>query len=115
MVKHLVPLGIGVLGGISAYFVFRKKSGLPIVPALKTASKAPAAAQSLVKAMASPNATIQKGSTGAAVLKLQLALGESQTGTFSDSLEFAVKEFQKSHGLAVDGVVGPQTWSALSL
>jgi peptidoglycan hydrolase-like protein with peptidoglycan-binding domain len=35
------------------------------------------------------------------------------TGSFDASLETAVKSFQQSNGLTVDGIVGPQTWSAL--
>ena len=34
-------------------------------------------------------------------------------GIFGVRTEAAVKEFQKKNGLVVDGIVGPQTWSAL--
>jgi peptidoglycan hydrolase-like protein with peptidoglycan-binding domain len=34
-------------------------------------------------------------------------------GTFDLGLEGAVKNFQQSNGLTVDGIVGPQTWLAL--
>jgi hypothetical protein len=32
---------------------------------------------------------------------------------FSGNVQTRVRQFQKSHGLNVDGVVGPQTWTAL--
>jgi len=34
-------------------------------------------------------------------------------GDFGDQTDGAVKSFQKSNGLTVDGMVGPQTWTAL--
>jgi peptidoglycan hydrolase-like protein with peptidoglycan-binding domain len=34
-------------------------------------------------------------------------------GKFGASTESAVKQIQQSHGIAVDGVVGPNTWSVL--
>lgn len=65
--------------------------------------------------------TISIGSTGDDVKRLQRVLARHLlwnpfgpiTGTFDSSLETAVKNFQQSHGLMVDGIVGPQTWSAL--
>ncbi|HLX26072.1 MAG TPA: peptidoglycan-binding protein [Candidatus Cybelea sp.] len=65
--------------------------------------------------------TISLGSTGDDVKRLQRVFARHLlwnpfgpiTGTFDSSLETAVKNFQQSQGLAVDGIVGPQTWSAL--
>lgn len=65
--------------------------------------------------------TISLGSTGDDVKRLQRVLARHLlwnpfgpiTGSFDSQLETAVKNFQQSHGLTVDGVVGPQTWSAL--
>ena len=34
-------------------------------------------------------------------------------GDFGTATEAAVKQFQKDHGLAADGVVGVKTWTAL--
>ena len=34
-------------------------------------------------------------------------------GDFGTATEAAVKQFQRDHGLVVDGVVGPKTWAAL--
>jgi peptidoglycan hydrolase-like protein with peptidoglycan-binding domain len=65
--------------------------------------------------------TISLGSTGDDVKRLQRVLARHLlwnafgpiTGTFDSSLETAVKSFQQSNGLPVDGIVGPQTWLAL--
>lgn len=66
----------------------------------------------------STHATIQKGSSGSSVKEAQCWLNkfnyglvvDGQFGTATDS---AVRAFQKSKGLEVDGVVGPKTWNAL--
>lgn len=57
--------------------------------------------------------TIKKGSKGAAVKKLQTALGITADGMFGNNTETAVKAFQRANGLAVDGIVGAKTWAAL--
>lgn len=65
--------------------------------------------------------TISLGSTGADVKRLQRVMARHLfwspfgpiTGTFDSSLENAVKTFQQSQGLTVDGIVGPMTWAAL--
>jgi len=59
------------------------------------------------------------GSTGPDVRRLQraltAALGRTVTidGIFGTGTEQAVRDYQRSRGLSVDGVVGPQTWGAL--
>jgi peptidoglycan hydrolase-like protein with peptidoglycan-binding domain len=60
--------------------------------------------------------TIKLGDTGDDVKRLQRvfarskALGpDSVDGVFGPETEQAVKDFQQSNGLAVDGVVGPLT------
>jgi peptidoglycan hydrolase-like protein with peptidoglycan-binding domain len=65
--------------------------------------------------------TIGPGSTGDDVKRLQRVLARPLlwnpfgpiTGVFDASLETAVKSFQQSNGLTVDGVVGPATWAKL--
>jgi peptidoglycan hydrolase-like protein with peptidoglycan-binding domain len=65
--------------------------------------------------------TIQNGSTGPDVrwaqylLVRRLILGDATQidGSFGPKTEEAVKEFQQAAALAVDGIVGPQTWGAL--
>jgi murein L,D-transpeptidase YcbB/YkuD len=63
--------------------------------------------------------TIAQGATGADVRWAQYLLVrrvlsyEQIDGIFGAVTTNAVKEFQASRGLTVDGIIGPQTWSAL--
>ena len=63
---------------------------------------------------------LSSGSTGADVRRLQRILVMIKlldytkiTGVFDPLTGKAVKDFQSSNALTVDGVVGPQTWNAL--
>ena len=62
---------------------------------------------------------LSKGASGAAVADLQsrlAAIGVSPgvaDGYFGSQTEAAVKAFQRSRGLGVDGIVGSQTWAAI--
>lgn len=56
---------------------------------------------------------LKKGSRGESVKTLQAFFHLLPDGIFGALTEEAVKEFQKSHGLTADGVVGPKTWKAL--
>ncbi|NES79854.1 MULTISPECIES: peptidoglycan-binding protein [Okeania] len=64
-------------------------------------------------------ATLYFGSTGEDVEYLQIWLKAAGfrslvvDGIFGVATEEAVKNFQKSSGLTVDGIVGPQTWAKL--
>ena len=74
-------------------------------------------------------ATLRQGSSGNTVRTLHAylmpAIHSSLTGsalgdeysnkTFGASTDAYVKTFQKAKGLTVDGIVGPNTWSALGL
>jgi peptidoglycan hydrolase-like protein with peptidoglycan-binding domain len=55
------------------------------------------------------------GAQGSEVTAIQRALGISASGAFDANTEAAVKQFQQRNGLAVDGIVGPQTKAALGL
>ncbi|MFD7401671.1 glycoside hydrolase domain-containing protein [Streptomyces sp. NPDC059866] len=63
--------------------------------------------------------TIQNGSTGEAVTRLQRALTAALgrtigiDGDFGPGTDQGVRDYQSSRGLSVDGVVGPATWGAL--
>jgi len=62
---------------------------------------------------------LRRSSTGAHVEVLQSLLVYVSTskpatdGIFGPKTEVAVREFQQSHQLQVDGIVGAQTWKAL--
>jgi peptidoglycan hydrolase-like protein with peptidoglycan-binding domain len=66
-------------------------------------------------------ATVQLGSTGDDVKRVQRALARTLawnpfgpiSGVFDATLDTAVRSFQQSNVLTVDGIVGPQTWAAL--
>ena len=58
--------------------------------------------------------SLKRGSKGAKVKELQTKLNKVGNnlvvdGSFGSATEKAVKEFQKKYGLAVDGIVGPNT------
>ena len=62
--------------------------------------------------------TIKLGDAGDDVKRLQRVFARMKVlapddvdGVFSPQTENAVKDFQQSNGLVVDGVVGPITWS----
>ncbi|MET7365672.1 glycoside hydrolase domain-containing protein [Streptomyces sp. NPDC005566] len=63
--------------------------------------------------------TIQNGSTGEAVTRLQRALTAalgrtvSIDGIFGSGTAQAALDYQSSRGLGADGIVGPATWGAL--
>ncbi|MTE18832.1 N-acetylmuramoyl-L-alanine amidase [Streptomyces sp. TRM43335] len=63
--------------------------------------------------------TLRRGDAGADVRRLQRALTAAHgrtveiDGLFGPDTETAVRDYQRSRGLAVDGVVGGGTWGAL--
>jgi peptidoglycan DL-endopeptidase CwlO len=57
---------------------------------------------------------LRVGDTGPDVVKLQRRLGVAADGIFGRHTLHAVKLFQGSHGLLVDGQVGPRTRAALA-
>lgn len=65
--------------------------------------------------------TLRKGSKGEYVTMLQTLLTQQgydlapygADGSFGAKTETAVKQFQKDHGLKVDGICGSATWNAL--
>lgn len=63
--------------------------------------------------------TVKYGSRGEDVIKLQMALNSAgydldADGIFGSKTQEAVREYQASKGLTVDGIVGANTWSALN-
>ena len=63
---------------------------------------------------------LRKGSSGSDVLDLQKKLNSTgnynlaEDGIFGDKTLAAVKDYQQKKGLAVDGIVGTNTWGALT-
>ncbi|MBD2015122.1 peptidoglycan-binding protein [Microcoleus sp. FACHB-53] len=66
-----------------------------------------------------PSASLQRGSSGQAVNNLQNRLRTlgfytaSVTGYYGDVTEAAVRDFQRSRGIQINGIAGPQTTAAL--
>jgi peptidoglycan hydrolase-like protein with peptidoglycan-binding domain len=58
--------------------------------------------------------TVRRGDRGAHVANAQRLLGVTADGIFGPETEQAVRTFQQSRSLQVDGVVGPRTWAALT-
>jgi hypothetical protein len=56
---------------------------------------------------------LRKGCKESSVGSLQKLLGIDSDNSFGPKTLAAVKEFQKAHGLEIDGVVGINTWSKL--
>ncbi|MEK6321255.1 MAG: N-acetylmuramoyl-L-alanine amidase [Acidobacteriota bacterium] len=57
--------------------------------------------------------TLRRGATGDLVKQVQAKVGVTATGNFGPKTEAAVRVFQRAQGLVPDGIVGPQTWTAL--
>src|SRR5699024_11391530 len=85
-------------------------------PAAQTAPAAPSVAPS---AVLDSTTELRWGPRGGAVQELQSALndhgaGLAVDGVFGPRTHSAVKSYQSSQGLQVDGVVGPKTRAALN-
>lgn len=57
---------------------------------------------------------LRRDTWGASVYLVQRELGIVTDGEFGSDTESAVRTFQKAHGLSVDGVVGPVSWSTMA-
>ncbi len=58
---------------------------------------------------------LKRGLKGAPVKRLQEKLGIGADGDFGPGTEKAVRDFQQANGLAVDGIAGPDTFTAMGL
>ena len=56
--------------------------------------------------------TIKKGSQGKIVRVWQVIVSAKVDGNFGKDTEAKTISFQKTHGLAPDGIVGDKTWAA---
>ena len=58
---------------------------------------------------------LKQGMSGAPVKRLQEKLGIGADGIFGGGTKQAVMDYQKANGLAVDGIAGPDTFTAMGL
>lgn len=58
--------------------------------------------------------SLRKGCKGVYVHLLQRLLGIDADGSFGNGTRQVVMDYQKAHGLKVDGIVGKQTWTELT-
>ena len=56
--------------------------------------------------------TIKKGSKGNAVKVWQIIIGVTPDGKFGSGTESTTRDWQESHGLTADGIVGKMSWKA---
>lgn len=85
--------------------------GIAATPATETRPAVPAA-----KVPPKPPwpPTLQRGDRNALIITLQRFLGIDPPGAvFGPRTELAVRRYQQAHGLVVDGVVGPKTWTEI--
>ncbi|MBT2598608.1 MULTISPECIES: peptidoglycan-binding domain-containing protein [unclassified Oceanobacillus] len=47
------------------------------------------------------------------MLLIRYIVGVKADGIFGEKTEIAVKDYQKRHGLLVDGIVGKKTWNKM--
>ena len=60
-------------------------------------------------------AILKRGLAGEPVKRLQAKLGVEADGEFGPKTEEALKAYQQQHGLAVDGIAGPDTFAQMGL
>lgn len=58
--------------------------------------------------------TLRRGAEGNLVKEIQAKVGAKVDGDFGSKTEAAVRQFQRDNGLVPDGIVGPNTWAAIS-
>lgn len=117
--------GAAVLGTVVLGTAFAGSAAQAAPATTPAATPAAAQAAQVPAATTAPSAVLDStqklrwGSRGAAVKDLQSALNDNGAnlvvdGVFGKRTHAAVKSYQSSHGLGVDGVVGPQTRGALN-
>ncbi|HXP37455.1 MAG TPA: peptidoglycan-binding protein [Solirubrobacteraceae bacterium] len=115
-------LGIGVDGVYGpeteeAVRSFQASKGLTVDGIVGPATIAALRSHNVSASAASTRSDAMLVSSGGAdaVSRLQSALHLSTDGNFGPETEAAVRRLQARHGLTVDGVVGPATWSVLGI
>lgn len=77
------------------------------------ADRSAAVARTVPAANSTKRPLLERGSQGHWVELVQRQLDIAVDGIFGPVTESAVRDFQREQGLLVDGIVGPQTWGAL--
>ncbi|WP_432154321.1 peptidoglycan-binding domain-containing protein [Streptomyces tricolor] len=96
----------------------RASTAPPAPPSLPALAAAPSDGRALWCGYYSGTAPVSRGDSGNEVREVQCLLRRCGydvpvDGLFGAGLEAVVKRFQRDHGLAPDGTVGPGTWQAL--
>jgi N-acetylmuramoyl-L-alanine amidase len=60
-----------------------------------------------------PGSYLKEGDRGKDVERIQRAVDATPDGIFGPKTEADVRAYQRRHGLAVDGIVGPDTWNMM--
>lgn len=89
---------------------FDEMNGVKILEAPKTVVKS----EVVNKPSEGGKTMVKKGDKGQIVKTVQTLTGAKADGVFGAITEAKVKAFQKSKGLSQDGVVGKNTWKALT-
>jgi murein L,D-transpeptidase YcbB/YkuD len=89
----------------------------PPTTAAAATSSAPGTAAA-GRVVTSPSDNVRRGDTGSGVEQIQTALKAAGydigvDGVFGQITDRAVRDYQGKNGLAVDGIVGPNTWAKL--
>ncbi|MCL6570248.1 MAG: peptidoglycan-binding protein [Bacillus sp. (in: Bacteria)] len=99
----------GISGNVDLNWAYRNFTNKPAT----AQPQQPPAEQQATSIVLYPGYLLRNGSRGIDVKRIQRAVKVTADGIFGSKTEAAVKAYQKRHGLAVDGIVGPKTWSVM--
>ena len=97
---------------VNASFVTVDKSVNTVDNSSNSTNSADGAKSNSEKVSDTKMPTIKNGSKGKAVKIWQVIVGVNADGIFGNNTKAATESFQRSHGLGVDGIVGPKSWKA---